>query len=401
MAAPTVEWLCQELTKLLGFEATEDIGNYILSIETAEDVEDYLGDLLGDKTIPKNKKFINEAKRRWRPPPKKIDLPDDVKVYRKQDTNETFLPSKPGKASKKTKGRKSGGASNNAAQNQATPQKSSESPKQTPRSKESKKQKFVPLFSKQGEAKTVAMLPGRHGCDCLATKHALINNCTSCGRIVCDQEGSGPCLFCGALVCTKDEEEVLARGSKKSEALRTQLMGGQMLSSQAEAYRKGLHRAMEHKNKLLEYDRTSAKRTQVIDDESDYFNADSNRWLSKAEKEKLAKRERELREKRYASRLDRKVTLDFAGHRVVHAIVDATEIVDMYNVNDDVIQEVYFGKGGGSEGGMQNGGEVTFSEDDFGALVNPTVKVQPQFVASNKKSFAEATTTAGGGGGGG
>ena len=82
--------------------------------------------------------------------------------------------------------------------------------------------------------------------------------------------------------------------------------------------------------------RSSAKRTQVIDDESDYFNADSNRWLSKAEKEKLAKRERELREKRHASRLDRKVTLDFAGRRVV----DTTETVDMYNVNDDVIQEV-------------------------------------------------------------
>ena len=36
--------------------------------------------------------------------------------------------------------------------------------------------------------------------------------------------GSGPCLFCGAIVCTKEEQEVLNRGSKKSEQLRKKLM---------------------------------------------------------------------------------------------------------------------------------------------------------------------------------
>lgn len=41
---------------------------------------------------------------------------------------------------------------------------------------------------------------GRHACECQACRHPLINNCTSCGRIVCGQEGSGPCLFCGQLV---------------------------------------------------------------------------------------------------------------------------------------------------------------------------------------------------------
>lgn len=44
------------------------------------------------------------------------------------------------------------------------------------------------------------ILPGRHVCECQAAKHKLINNCTRCGRVVCDQEGSGPCLFCGHLV---------------------------------------------------------------------------------------------------------------------------------------------------------------------------------------------------------
>lgn len=41
---------------------------------------------------------------------------------------------------------------------------------------------------------------GRHKCNCQASKHGLINNCVSCGRIVCKQEGSGPCIVCGELV---------------------------------------------------------------------------------------------------------------------------------------------------------------------------------------------------------
>ena len=34
--------------------------------------------------------------------------------------------------------------------------------------------------------------------------HAFVNNCVSCGKIVCAQEGIGPCLFCGAWV---DQEQ--------------------------------------------------------------------------------------------------------------------------------------------------------------------------------------------------
>lgn len=49
-------------------------------------------------------------------------------------------------------------------------------------------------------------------------------------------------------VCTKEEQEVLSRGSRKSEQLRQRLMKdrGQ------EEYDK----AVQHKNKLLEYDKS-------------------------------------------------------------------------------------------------------------------------------------------------
>ncbi len=74
--------------------------------------------------------------------------------------------------------------------------------------------------------------------------------------------------------------------------------------------------------------RCSVKRTQVIDDESDYFNAD-DRWLNAADKEKLRKREEELRAQRHASRRDRKVTLDFAGRRVIEVRADVVSIEEV------------------------------------------------------------------------
>lgn len=106
----------------------------------------------------------------------------------------------------------------------------------------------------------------------------------------------------------------------------------------------GLEKAVQHKEKLLEYDRnryhqqwwtvsavwdsvtthdtavyfmSSVRRTQVLDDESDYFATDSNQWLSPNEREKLRKKDEELRELRHASRKDRKITLDFAGRQVI------------------------------------------------------------------------------------
>ena len=80
---------------------------------------------------------------------------------------------------------------------------------------------FVQDSGRKGKTKYVNLsegpsgstqVPGRHACECQARKHDLVSNCVSCGRIVCAQEGSGPCLFCGSLVVTRDEQEVRILG---------------------------------------------------------------------------------------------------------------------------------------------------------------------------------------------
>ena len=54
-------------------------------------------------------------------------------------------------------------------------------------SSSAKRQKFVPLMSREGQTRVAMHLPGRHVCQCLGQKHELINNCVECGRIVCSQ----------------------------------------------------------------------------------------------------------------------------------------------------------------------------------------------------------------------
>lgn len=155
-------------------------------------------------------------------------------------------------------------------------------------------------------------------------KHKLVNNCLKCGRIICEQEGSGPCLFCGALVCSEEQQKVIDSATKKGDNLKKSLMEQQRP--------KGWEEAMAQRNRLLEYNRTSEKRTTVIDDEADYFKANSV-WLSETEKKKLQKLEQDLQGKKHESRLNRKVTVDFTGR-----VVEDSEELETFK--DEVLDQI-------------------------------------------------------------
>lgn len=71
----------------------------------------------------------------------------------------------------------------------------------------------------------------------------------------------------------------------------------------------------------------------MIDDECDYYQTNSV-WLSNTEREKLEKHENEMRAKKHGSRLNRKITLDFAGREVV----DEGDYTD--DTNDSLIRSI-------------------------------------------------------------
>ncbi|XP_044063187.1 activating signal cointegrator 1 isoform X2 [Siniperca chuatsi] len=343
MSDALVQWCVDQLHHKFGLEACEDIVQYILSIEKAEEIEEYVGDLL-QGTDGRKGQFIDDLLSRWK------------KTQRQAADNSLFLckesvssadsqdMSKDTQKKSKRKGRNKQEVMT-VSQTEPEPEavktpidlRRAQENSSTPSTK--KKSKFVSLYNKEGQDKLAVLLPGRHACECLAQKHKLINNCISCGRIVCEQEGSGPCLFCGSLVCTKEELEILQRDSNKSQKLRKKLMGDfgerDYLPHQEAIMKAGLEKAVQHKEKLLEYDRNSVRRTQVLDDESDYFATESNQWLSPGEREKLRKKDEELRELRHASRKDRKITLDFAGRQVID---EGNNLNEYYNKLDETLE---------------------------------------------------------------
>lgn len=71
------------------------------------------------------------------------------------------------------------------------------------------------------------------------------------------------------------------------------------------------------KNIMLNFDRTAAKRTTVIDDDADYFDSSATTWLSNDEKAKMkAQHDEQLKE---ADRQKRQITftIDLAGQKLV------------------------------------------------------------------------------------
>ena len=107
--------------------------------------------------------------------------------------------------------------------------------------------------------------PGGKSCGCYGIKHRALANCLNCGRIACELEGVDDyCHFCGYFV-EEFPPHVDTGGDAKPDA--------------------NLASAMRHKERLLEFDRTSAARTHIHDDQEDYFSASTSVWSTEQERE--------------------------------------------------------------------------------------------------------------------
>ena len=76
-------------------------------------------------------------------------------------------------------------------------------------------------------------------------------------------------------------------------------------------------KARDFKDRMLEYDRTAAKRTAVIDDQGDYYEIESNAWLTPEERTQM-KAQVALEDQAREERKNRMVvTVDLIGRRVI------------------------------------------------------------------------------------
>jgi len=135
----------------------------------------------------------------------------------------------------------------------------------------SRNNKQPPLMHRPQKGKPKKM------CGCYGTKHEPLANCLHCGRISCEYEGYDYCPFCENLIIPGDADT----------------------NDSAQA----------HKNRLLEFDRTTAERTRIHDDQEDYFVTSTSMW-STAEEQQSAKELEEERNRKLHTRGNQVLQLD-------------------------------------------------------------------------------------------
>ena len=109
----------------------------------------------------------------------------------------------------------------------------------------------------------------RSKCNCMAQIHSLVNNCLGCGRVVCEREGSGPCLFCGNPVYPNNDEDM------ENERLRNEMENDPSL---AQTY----FVAVNHKSQLLKQDKDKKAARNLIDEDTDWYELKNDVWQSDA-----------------------------------------------------------------------------------------------------------------------
>ena len=251
-------------------------------------------------------------------------------------------------------------------------------------------------------------------------------NCLRCGKIFHVQpsvdgllsgetrtflEKGCRCTFCGAAV-----RATLANGSEintdSADPVRTgDAFGTGSVDTHREAHQAVEAKATEAKNRLVEFDRTSAKRTTVIDDQADWFALDSNAWLDEKERQEMrdgeiAKLEAEERFRRH--RVSR-VRVDLLGRRVETADDDGNDSTTAGFMLRESSRESLRGgnstglvargvgnvsvasRGSGGSipdrgGSSQTAPPVASDTDPFQITKNPTVAFAPRFQSANASS---------------
>lgn len=290
-----------------------------------QDAKEYLDNIVGEEA---GRTVIQEYLRRrgYSNTPDFVDNPTSkLHAYVKPRTEESLIngAKKPAKAQKQAT--TSSSQTNQAAESKNTQQSSS------------RKKKAGKVVSLAEAAKGSIVFQQGKPCSCQARRHRLVSNCLSCGKIVCEQEGEGPCKFCGALV--------LREGSTYA-GLDISAVPLTEAEAAANAYAK----------RLVDFDRNSAARTSVIDDQSDYYD-EGNSWLSMEEKELLRKKQEEMEAAEEAKRKRVVVAFDLVGRRVL--------------LNQDDVSE------------LESGFSILRPPDDREVSrikPNPTLQVQPIFI---------------------
>lgn len=271
------DWILNRLSEILDFPVPDEMVCLIHQMPNDRDLDNYMESFL-ESSNPTHQEFLRELK-------KKRAQDAILTGYRK--SNDNNYGTVKFKDTKKNKGKEL---------NIKISGDSSQQEKETKFA--DKKTKFNILYS-QNNFSTLSKHHNR--CDCEARNHELINNCLNCGRIICKQEGIGSCFFCSEPLQIEKKLTILAEKKCQPNLLKHTINNQQI---------NNVDLLLKERNKLLEYDRDSTKRNQVIDDECDYYMS-NNSWLSKSERQQIIQKDEELSELKFSSKKKKKYNYRF------------------------------------------------------------------------------------------
>ncbi|KAJ2448249.1 hypothetical protein EV183_005529 [Coemansia sp. RSA 2336] len=211
VSAADRSWATQQIATIVGAtkEDAEPLAEFLLGIDDANELQGQLLDMLGESPLALEfafsliaKRFPVEDKSVQETPPlpprqqPKSASSSNVVAYRKGNPKDIAYF----EGASSSKGKQPATHTESPVQEQPhTEYKSQRQLKRERREKEQREKEAAEKRRQRANRKRVK-------CECQATEHPLLTNCLTCGRIICDSEGPGPCMFCGSEVDSPDQQ---------------------------------------------------------------------------------------------------------------------------------------------------------------------------------------------------
>ncbi|KAJ2553351.1 hypothetical protein EV175_002973 [Coemansia sp. RSA 1933] len=189
------KWAAQQVALVVG--ATEEdslpLAEFLIGIDNPNELQSQLLDMLGESPLALT--FCSDLISKRFPPARQVPAPP--------------LPPRDAPQQKESLPQHSSANTSRPQSRLSTHGTPSEPPPVEQRSIRQLKKERQQLLKKQKEEEKKRQERAKRKrvrCECQASEHPLLTNCLTCGRIICDSEGPGPCMFCGSEVESPDQQ---------------------------------------------------------------------------------------------------------------------------------------------------------------------------------------------------
>jgi len=282
------EWAAKGIGSLLQLppEQCEEIVEHILSFEDPSELQDFLTSFAETTAEHRISSFVSELFQRKNP--------SAAGGTRQKEQTEPDSRNNGGKGKSKGRGRR-----DDAAEGRRRGQEDFPKMLMTTRPKDKDDKRLLVIDAASG-------------------RHNILTNCLNCGKVIAEEEGWGPCLFCGNPLETGDSFGVRSGDDRGFLELPSgPSSSGNRSAEDNEKFNASFLSAKATKDRLISYDQDAKKRTKVYDDATDWYTEKDNPWLTQRQREDATTKGNE--EERKAREEKRKIhfTLDLFGRTVV------------------------------------------------------------------------------------